>query len=472
MQRRTFLATLGAGFLAARPTTAENVVFILADDLGGRDLACYGNPYVATPNLDRLAGEGTRFTDAYAACPVCSPTRASILTGRYPVRTGVTDWIPGRPSDDRGPVTTPRTAMQLALDETTIAERLKPAGYRTASVGKWHLGGKGFSPNDQGFDINIGGNERGSPPRSDSPYFGPFELPNLKAGPGEFLTEKLTEGACRFISDNRSRSFLLYLPHYTVHTPLGAREGDIARHRAKANGRYNPIYAAMIESLDESVGAVLRALEQAGIAGRTMVVFNSDNGGLRYELTNPKPVTDNAPFRAGKGHLYEGGIRDPLIIRYPGVVKPGTTINVPVSSIDYFPTICDVAGVTPGKVDGVSLLPLLRGGRLAPRPLFWHYPHYSNQGGEPGSAIRDGEWKLIVFHIGGRREMFNLRDDPGETRNLIEREPATARRLQTRLDAWLKETGAVMPKKNPKADPSWPGWRHTGEEKPIPPVTG
>lgn len=470
MLRRTFLASLGAGFMAARPRLPANVVFILADDLGARDLACYGNKYVATPHLDRLAGEGARFTDAYAACPVCSPTRASILTGRYPVRTGVTDWIPGRPSDARGPVATPRTALQLALEETTIAERLKPAGYRTASIGKWHLGGKGFSPTEQGFDLNVGGNESGSPPRSDSPYFGPFELPNLKGGPGDFLTEKLTAAACRFIDENRSRPFLLYLPHYTVHIPLGAREVDIARHRAKANGRYNPVYAAMIESLDESVGTVLRTIEKAGLADRTMVVFNSDNGGLRYEGKARQPVTDNAPFRAGKGHLYEGGIREPLIVRYPGVVKPGTVIGTPVSSVDYFPTICDLAGVPPGRVDGVSLMPLLHGRRIAPRALFWHYPHYSNQGGEPGSAIREGDWKLIEFHPDGRRELYQLRDDPGETKNLVERNPDVARLLWAKLDAWRKETGAVMPGRNPHADPSWPGWQLTGEEKPAPPL--
>lgn len=472
MQRRTFLASLaGAAFGApAWAATKTNFVFILADDFGWRDLACYGNRYFSTPNLDRLALQGARFTNAYAACPVCSPTRASILTGKYPVRTGVTDWIPGRPSDPKGPITTPLTATELKLAETTIAERLKPAGYRSASIGKWHLGGAGFLPTDQGFDVNIGGNQSGSPPRSPKPYFGPFELPNLKVGPGEFLTEKLTEAAVGFIEQHKANPFLVYLPHYTVHIPLGAPEAKVARHRDQANGRYNPVYAAMVESLDDSVGQVLQAIDRAGVDDRTMVVFFSDNGGLRFEGKTREPVTDNSPLRAGKGHLYEGGIREPLIVRYPGVVKAGLVIDTPVSSVDFYPTFCDTAGVSPGDVDGVSLLPLLRGHRLSPRLLFWHYPHYSNQGGEPGSAIRDGDWKLIEFHKDGRRELFNLKDDEGEKVNLVESRPDIARKLGGELDAWIKTTGAIMPAKNPDADPGWPGFQLTGDERPTPPT--
>ncbi len=474
MGRRAFLAGLAGTTLAARgalrPNT--NLVFILADDFGWRDLTCYGNRFFATPNLDRLARDGAQFTNAYAACPVCSPTRASILTGRYPVRTGVTDWIPGRPSHEKGPITTPRTATELKLEETTIAERLKTAGYRSTSIGKWHLGNQGFWPTDQGFDENIGGNQSGSPPRSPKPYFGPFQLPNLSAAEGEFLTEKLTQAAVAFIERNKSSPFLLYLPHYTVHIPLGARDADIARHTDRAQGRYNPVYAAMVESLDESVGKVLAAINAAGVADRTMVIFFSDNGGLRYEGRAAQPVTDNAPLRAGKGHLYEGGIREPLMVRYPGIVKPGMVIDTPVSSVDFFPTMCDVAGLPAGEVDGVSLMPLLRGGKLKPRALFWHYPHYSNQGGEPGSAIREGDWKLIEFHRNGRQELYNLRTDVSETHNLVSREPALAARLAAKLDRWRRKSGAVMPKKNPNADPAWPGWQLTGEEKPTPPDTG
>jgi arylsulfatase A-like enzyme len=472
MRRREFLGALAGGAAGAwgQGTRKTNFVFILADDYGWRDTGCYGNPYFATPNLDRMAAEGARFTQAYAACPVCSPTRASILTGKYPVRTGVTDWIPGRPTPEKGPVITPKTATELALGETTIAERLKPAGYRSASVGKWHLGGEGFSPVEHGFDLNIGGDHRGSPPPSPKPFFGPFELPNLKAGPGEFLTEKLTEAAVSFIEQNRANPFLLYLPHYTVHIPLAARDEHVARHQVKAKGRYDPVYAAMVESLDQSVGAVLNAIDRAGLKERTMVVFFSDNGGLRYEGKSEQLVTDNSPLRAGKGHLYEGGIREPLLVRYPGVVRPGQVIDTPVSSVDFYPTICEAAGVEAGEVDGVSLLSLLRGGRLKPRPLFWHYPHYSNQGGEPGSAVREGDWKLIEFHASGRKELYNLRDDIGESRNLVKREPKRAQRLYALLEEWRKESGAVVPAKNPGADPQWPGLGLRGEEKQTAPL--
>jgi arylsulfatase A-like enzyme len=461
MNRREFLTSLAASALpvwAAAPAGKTNFVFILADDFGWRDLACYGNRYFETPNIDRLASEGARFTNAYAACPVCSPTRASILTGKYPVRTGVTDWIPGRQSDPKGPITTPKTATELKLAETTIAEKLKPSGYRSASIGKWHLGGAGFSPTDQGFDLNIGGNESGSPPKSPKPYFGPFDLPNLHAGLGEFLTEKLTDAAVGFIEQNRTNPFLLYLPHYTVHIPLGAPEADIARHAAKADGRYNPTYAAMVETLDASVGRVLKAIAKSGVADRTVVMFFSDNGGLRFEGKRTDAVTDNSPLRAGKGHLYEGGIREPLIVRYPGVVKPGRVIDTPVCSIDFFPTMCDIAGVAPGDVDGVSLMPLLRSGALKARSLFWHYPHYSNQGGEPASAIRDGDWKLIEFLKDGRRELFNVRADEGEKLNLVEARPEIAKRLADQLAQWRQKSGAIMPVKNPNADPQWPGF--------------
>lgn len=469
MLRRSFLGSLAGGLLSAAAPSKTNFVLILADDLGSHDLSCYGNRYVSTPNLDRMAREGARFTQAYAACPVCSPTRASIMTGRYPVNTGVTDWIPGRQSDPRGPITTPRTATELKLAETTVAESLKPAGYRSAAVGKWHLGGDGFSPTDQGFDLNVGGNSSGSPPRSPKPYFGPFDLPNLKAGPGEFLTERLTQAATGFIEQNRSNPFFLYLAHYSVHIPLGARDADVARHKDAA-GRYDPVYAAMIESVDESVGSVLKAIDGAGIADRTMVLFFSDNGGLCFEGQSTKRVTDNSPLRAGKGHVYEGGIREPLIVRYPGVVKPGTVVDAPAMSIDFLPTFRDAAGLSRSAGDGVSLMPLLHGRALRPRPLYWHYPHYSNQGGEPASAIREGDWKLIHFHADGRRELYNLRGDEGEKSNLVERHKDKAAALYAKLDAWRKQTGAIMPVKNPAADPAWPGFRLTGEQKPTPPA--
>jgi len=469
MLRRGFLSSLAGGLLSAAPRPKTNFVFILADDLGARDIGCYGNPNVSTPNLDRLASQGAKFTNAYAACPVCSPTRASILTGRYPVRTGVTDWITGRPSDPRGSIITPRTATELPLREQTIAELLKPSGYRSASIGKWHLGGEGFSPLQQGFDLNIGGTHSGSPPPSKRPYFGPADLPGLSLREDDFLTEKLTQSATTFIKQNQANPFFLYLAHYTVHIPLGARQEAIARHTAKSAGRYNPTYAAMIESLDDSVGAVMQILQATGLEDRTMLVFFSDNGGLRYEGASKSPVTDNAPYRAGKGHLYEGGIREPLLMRCPGITKPGMQIDTPVSSIDFLPTFADLAGARPTQVDGLSLRPLLQGRSLKSRPLFWHYPHYSNQGGEPGSAIREGDWKLIEFLTDHRRELYNLRQDPAEKLNLIHRHPAQAKKLWAKLDDWRSATGAIQPKPNPNQDPTWPGWNLTGAEPPTPP---
>lgn len=469
LDRRSFLAAAGGAWAAQPRGPRPNLVFILADDLGWKDLSCYGNQYHSTPNLDRLAFEGARFTHAYAAAPVCSPTRASILTGRFPVRTGITDWIPGRPSPERGPLMTPATLRQLRLEETTLAELLRQAGYRTAYIGKWHLGGQGFLPGDQGFDLNIGGTESGSPPRSPRPYFGPFELPGLKAAEGEFLTSRLTVEAVRFIEQNRQNPFFLLLSHFTVHIPLSAPAELVSRHRERAAGRYHPVYAAMVETLDESVGRVLEALEKYGLDRNTIVAFFSDNGGLCFEGTSKERVTTNAPLRAGKGHLYEGGIRVPFLLRWPGVARAGATVDAPVSSVDVFPTLCEAAGVRPRGADGTSLLPLLRGGTLPPRQLFWHYPHYSNQGGEPSSAILDGDWKLIEFYHGPRQELYNLRNDPGETRNLAASQQAVAKRLSLALHQWLRKVDARLPQPNPNADPAWSGFGFTGAEPPTPP---
>ncbi len=471
LDRRRFLAAAGGAVLHAQSrATRPNIVFILTDDLGWRDLACYGNEHHSTPNLDRLASEGVRFTQAYAAAPVCSPARAGILTGRWPVRTGITDWIPGRPSPPRGPLITPATARHLRLEETTLAEALRQAGYRTAGIGKWHLGGQGFLPGDQGFDVNIAGTESGSPPRSPRPHFGPFELPGLKAAEGESLTGRLAGEAVRFIEQNRQNPFFLLLSHFTVHIPLGAPQELVERHRARSGGRYHPVYAAMVETLDQSVGRVLEALERTGLARNTIVAFFSDNGGLCFEGSSKERVTSNAPLRAGKGHLYEGGIRVPFLLRYPGAARVGSSIDSPVAGVDLFPTLCEAAGVRARNVDGVSLLPLLRGRTLRPRQLFWHYPHYSNQGGEPSSAIRDGDWKLIEFYHGGRRELYNLRNDPGEARNLAGAQPAVAKKLSLALHQWLRQTGAAMPRPNPDADPAWKGLGLTGAEPPSPPA--
>jgi arylsulfatase A-like enzyme len=472
--RRQLLAGAVACAWAARAATRSrlNFVFFLVDDLGWRDFGCYGNTFYETPNLDRLASEGVRFTDAYAACPVCSPTRASILTGKYPARLHLTDWIPGRPQWPAAKLIQPAFEQHLPLRETTIAEALKPLGYRTASIGKWHLGGDGFLPTDQGFDLNVAGNARGSPVS----YFGPFDLPNLKGGTSnDYLTEKLSDAADGFLEDAAGKSpFFLYLPEFAVHIPLEARASAIEKYGRKNGGRGfpNPVYASMVESADQALGRLRAKLDRLHVADRTAIFVFSDNGGLRYEGESRNPVTDNAPLRAGKGHVYEGGIREPLLVYWPGVTAPGRVCNTPVSSVDFFPTILEMAGARPpsGPIDGRSLAPLLRGqAGLARDALYWHYPHYSNQGGTPSGAIRAGDWKLIEFFEDGRRELYNLKNDIGERHNLVLREPAIGARLYTGLRDWRRSVEAAMPLPNPRYDPAKADQHLAGAEPPTPP---
>jgi arylsulfatase A-like enzyme len=459
--RRTFLKTAATALAAASGQAGKsrppNIVFILADDLGWTDLGCYGSNYYRTPHIDRLAAQGMRFTNAYAACPVCSPTRASILTGKYPARLHLTDFIPGRKQWPTSKLLAAPFLQQLPLEETTTAEMLKPLGYRSASVGKWHLGDAPFTPEAQGFDLNIAGTFRGAP----TSYFGPFDLPGLKdSRPGEYLTDRLTEEALRFIEMNREHPFFVYLPHFTVHLPLQAKPDIEAKYRAitnPANLQHNPTYAAMIESLDDSVGRIVKRLDELGLTDNTVLFLNSDNGGLMYETTSHDNVTSNRPLRAGKGHLYEGGIREPLIVRWPGVVKPGSICDEPVASIDYFPTIREICHIDPKEtpvVDGLSLLPLLRNGTgVHHDALYWHYPHYSNQGGPPSGAIRAGNYKLIEFFEDNRLELYDLANDVGERHNLAASEPARTAELHARLVAWRKSVNAVMPQANPAYDP-------------------
>ena len=462
ISRRSFLSTSGAALAApfasatAQSRRPLNFVFILADDLGWTDTGCYGSKYYRTPSIDRLASQGMRFTNAYAACPVCSPTRASILTGKYPARLKLTDFIPGRPQWPTAKLLSSPFRHELPLEEVTIAELLKPLGYRSASIGKWHLGNPPFTPENQGFDLNIAGTYRGAP----ASYFGPFDLPGLKdSRPGEYLTDRLTDEAIRFIEANRANPFFMYLPHFTVHIPLQAKPEVVDKYRAFTHPdqpQHNPTYAAMVEALDQSVGRVMQKLEELKLAENTVVFFNSDNGGLLYESASQDNVTSNRPLRAGKGHLYEGGIREPLIVRWPGAAKPGTVCDTPVSSIDYFRTIREMADVSSGpKTDGTSLVPLLKGGSSLEREaLFWHYPHYSNQGGPPSGAVRAGSYKLIEFYEDGRVELYNLRDDIGERRNLALSEPGKAAELHAQLTQWRESVGAVMPLPNPHYDPS------------------
>jgi arylsulfatase A len=382
--------TLTGHTAAAEPVESArpNFVFILIDDMGWKDIGCNGSTFFETPNIDRLAAQGMRFTDAYAACPVCSPTRASILTGKYPARLHLTDWLPGRTDRPSQKLLRPKFQQFLPLEEVTLARALKPLGYVSASIGKWHLGGADYFPEKHGFDINIGGSDRGSPPSYFAPYRNrSFGIPKLEEAPkGEYLTDRLTHEAEQFIEANHHRPFFLYLAHYAVHIPLEAKQDIIAKYQAKArpgDSQNNPIYAAMVASVDASVGRLMKKLDDLRLSDRTVVFFTSDNGGLSVKEGPNTPSTSNAPLRAGKGYLYEGGIREPLIIRWPGPVKPGSTCSVPVSSVDYFPTILSLADGQADRqqvVDGKSLVPLLRQtGAFHREALFWHYPHYSNQ---------------------------------------------------------------------------------------------
>ena len=443
-------------FAADKPK--PNIVFILIDDLGQRDLGCYGSTYYKTPNIDAMAKGGIRFTDFYAACPVCSPTRASILTGKYPQRLNITDWIPGRGDRPDQRLKPPPIRSELPQNENTLATALRAQGYATALIGKWHLGGKGFEPERFGFDVNIAGDETGTA-RS---YFAPFEnkqgkMPGLeKAEAGEYLTDRLTTEAVKFIEVNKDKPFFLYMPHYAVHTPMKAKQEIIDKYPAKpVHGKQsNPVYAAMIESLDASVGRVLKKLDELQLSENTLVIFTSDNGGLATLEGMQFAPTYNGPLREGKGYLYEGGIRVPLIVKGPGI-KPGTVSDQIACSIDFFPTILDTCGIKPEtKVDGVSLLPAFKGEKLADRALYWHYPHYANQGGKPGGAIRHGDYKLIEFYEDGRRELFDVKKDISESRNLIAEKPDLAKELTALLDRWRKEVGAKMPTPNPNYKPN------------------
>jgi arylsulfatase A-like enzyme len=443
-----------AGSVAAdaAPSRPPNFIFILADDLGWRDLGCQGSRFYETPNLDRLAREGMRFTQAYSACTVCSPTRACILTGKYPARLHITDWIPGH-ARPYAKLRVPDWTMHLPLEAANLARVLKPAGYATASIGKWHLGGRDFWPEQQGFDLNLAGCERGQPPS----YFSPYKIPTLPDGPvGEFLTDRECAEALKWIEQQRDQPFFLYLPHHAVHTPLMGKTNVVAKYAAKArpdSPPHNPTYAALVESVDDSVGRILQKLEELGLAANTVIFFTSDNGGLVLNQ-----VTSNLPLRAGKGSAYEGGVRVPLIIKWPGRARPGSVCDVPVISADFFPTVLEMAGLKPppgAAVDGESLVPLLReSGGLKRNSLYWHYPHYHPGGATPYSALRQGDWKLIEFLEDDHVELYNLKADIGEQNDLAKTMPEKAAQLRQQLHAWRRRVGAQMPTPNPDYDPA------------------
>jgi arylsulfatase A-like enzyme len=433
-----------------------NVVVILIDDMGWADTGAYGSTFHRTPNIDALAAGGVRFTDAYAAAPVCSPSRAALLTGRAPARLRLTDWLPGREDNPAQKMLRPAIRQALPLAELTLPELLKRAGYVSAHVGKWHLGGRGFGPLGQGFAVNVAGDHHGTPVSYFYPYRRGEEFaPGLEEGkPGEYLTDRLTSEAETFIERNRERPFFLYLAHYAVHIPMRAKAEKIEKYRALVRpgaAQTNPVYAAMVESVDESVGRVVAKLRELSLLEDTLVIFTSDNGGLSVEEGPGTPATNNAPLRAGKGYLYEGGIRVPLVVHWPRVVKAGAACGAPATGTDIFATVAEAAGLkqTTG-VDGVSLLPQLRGwcgpGR---RALYWHYPHYSNQGGRPGGAVRAGRYKLIEFYEGPRVELYDLARDPGEAHDISKERPTRTHYLRSRLRSWLARVGAQTMKPNP-----------------------
>ncbi len=412
------------------PAAGPNVVFILIDDLGWADLPCYGNQFHETPHIDRLAREGMRFTDFYAASPVCSSTRASIHSGQYPARVGITNFIPGhyRPY---ARLTEPPILNALPLEITTLAESLKRAGYATGHFGKWHLGGKDHGPLEQGYDVALGG-----------------------PAPG-----RLTDGVIEFIQENRDRPFFVDLSHHWVHIPLRAEPEAVQKYAEKPKppeGVNNPAYAAMVEAVDRSLGRILAKLEELDLAEDTLVIFTSDNGGLYRRFDGQgEVVTTNKPLRDEKGSLYEGGIRVPLIAWFPGEVPAGTVCSEPTISMDFYPTLLEVCGAEApeGQVlDGVSLVPLLRqAGELSRDALYFHYPHYHHS--RPAGAIRQGKWKLIEFFDDGSVELYNLEDDLGEQHDLAAEMPDKAIALRARLTAWRQAVGARMPTPNADYDP-------------------
>lgn len=456
---------------AVRPTQ-PNFLFILADDLGVRDLSVEGSSFYESPHIDSIAQSGMRFTQGYATCQVCSPSRASIMTGKYPARLGITTWIgdkAGREWKRNTKLLPAEYKRRLAPEDVTIAEALRAAGYKTFFAGKWHLGSKGSWPEDHGFDINKGGWDVGGPRGG---YFSPYENPRLESGPaGESLPLRLGRETTRFIAEHHDKPFLAYLSFYSVHGPIQTTQAKWAKYRAKAaraphqGNRFLvdrrlpvrqvqdcPIYAGMIEAMDEAVGMVLNKLEELGLDKKTVVCFTSDNGGVS---SGDAFSTSNLPWRGGKGRQWEGGILEPYYIKVPGITKPGSTCAVPVTGTDFYPTMLELAGLgldPEQHRDGISLLPLLKGGKIPERDLFWHYPHYGNQGGEPSSIIRSGPWKLIHYWEDGRDELYHLGRDPVEQRDLAQAQPEQRAALRKKLNTWMGSIGAVPPMLNPEYD--------------------
>ena len=440
-----------------------NVVFVLADDLGWRDLGCYGSTFHETPNIDRLAAGGMRFTNAYAACCACSPTRASIMAGCYPATLNLTTIVGAylgnkAPEDSR--ILPPVTLPHLPLEQTTLAELLKRAGYATCLAGKWHLGQNDFGPSAQGFDVTIGPPHRGMP----KSYFWPqWDGNPAMAGrfEGDYLTDLLTEKACEFVDRHHRRPFFLYVCYHSVHVPIEAKAHKVAhfeeklRRRPPAPGEQaNAHYAAMVQSIDDGVGRIMDTLGKHDLVNDTIFIFFSDNGGLAHpsHVGEHTPATTNAPLRSGKGYLYEGGIREPCIVSWPDSIAPAGVSSEPISSIDFLPTICEMVGIPDesGKsIDGISFARLLEdpGASLSREALFWHYPHFSSMGGRPSGAVRAGRWKLLEHYETGRLELFDLEADIGERTNLVSERPDKTRQLHELLKTWRTGCNAGMPER-------------------------
>ena len=432
-----------------KPASTPNILFILADDLGWTDGGCFGSTFYETPHIDRLATEGMRFTDSYSACTVCSPSRAAILTGQYPARLHLTDFIPGK-VPAKAKLSVPDWTMHLPLEVPNLAKLLKSAGYATANIGKWHLGEAAFWPEKQGFDRNIAGYDHGHP----LTYFSPYKIPTLTEGPpGEFLSDRLTSEAITFIEQNKNRPFFVYLPHYAVHHPVMAKPDVIAKYQAKSVPKAphkRPEYAGLIESVDDSIGRLLATLEELKLSENTIVIVTSDNGGLAS-------ITTNLSLRAGKGSAYEGGVRVPLIIKWPGVIKAGSVCHTPVIGVDFYPTLLAMAGVPvpPGAVDGENIEPLLRqSGSMKRDAIYWHYPHYHVCGATPYGAIREGDFRLVEFYEDNHVELYNLKDDIGETKDLATTLADKTAALRQKLHDWRQRVDAQMPTQNPNYDSS------------------
>jgi len=453
----TLVFVVGGTSSAATPERPLNVVFFLVDDLGWTDLGCFGSDFHQTPNIDKLAAEGTKFTQNYSACNACSPTRAALMTGMYPARTHLTDWIPGWSKQYGGfQLLPPKWTRHLEQHDTTLAEALHDVGYTTVHLGKWHLGGKENLPEDHGFDVNIGGSIRGLPRSYHFPYGGEAmewrsHVPASQRE-GRYLTDRLADEAVAAIDRTKDKPFFLYFSFYAVHAPVQGRPDLVEQYKQRPTGERhrNPEYAAMVEAVDEAVGRVRTQLEVSGVADRTLIVFTSDNGGVRGRTSN------NAPLRGEKGQHWEGCTRVPAIVHWPGVTRPGAVCDEQVITMDYYPTILEIVGASGNaehnaNVDGVSLVPILKDPTtsLGREALYWHYPHYNPFVGIPYGAVRADNYKLIEYYEDGRLELYDLTEDLSEERNLAELRPDVTARLKKLLHSHLDHVEAQMPTPNP-----------------------